>query len=59
MAESISRPRLKRSLVKTTKLLETLNFTSFSNYTTVAHDGASNQAALYSVISNVDDSQQQ
>jgi Protein of unknown function (DUF229) len=50
MVESISR---HRSLVKKTKLLERLNFTSFSHYTTVANDDASNQAALYSGTAHV------
>ncbi|CAB9518473.1 multicellular organism reproduction [Seminavis robusta] len=49
MVESISRPRFERSLVKTNKILEKLNFTAFSRYTAISNNSsAANQAALFS-----------
>jgi Protein of unknown function (DUF229) len=50
MIDPISRARLERSLPKTNRLLQLLEFTSFSQYTAVGNNSGPNQAALYSGI---------
>ncbi|CAB9504937.1 Protein of unknown function (DUF229) [Seminavis robusta] len=50
MIDPISRARFERSMVKTSTLLQLLEFTSFSQYTAVGNNSGPNQAALYSGI---------
>lgn len=48
MIDPISRARFERSLPKTNRLVQLLNFTTFSKFSAVGNNSGPNQAALYS-----------